>query len=68
MTWSGCSASPAAQPDHDPTQKGQAAPPARFRLTPILYFDNVEFLKGEPAAIPLPDDSVDVIISNRVIS
>jgi arsenite methyltransferase len=30
--------------------------------------DNVEFLKGELEAIPLPDDSVDVIISNCVIN
>jgi len=29
---------------------------------------NVEFLKGEIEAIPLPDDSVDVIISNCVIN
>jgi len=30
--------------------------------------DNVEFLKGEIEAIPLPADSVDVIISNCVIN
>jgi len=30
--------------------------------------DNVEFLKGEVEAIPLPDNSVDVIISNCVIN
>jgi SAM-dependent methyltransferase len=30
--------------------------------------DNVEFLKGDIEAIPLPDDSVDVIISNCVIN
>jgi len=30
--------------------------------------DNVEFLRGEIEAIPLPDDSVDVIISNCVIN
>ncbi|NLT05122.1 MAG: arsenite methyltransferase [Solirubrobacterales bacterium] len=30
--------------------------------------DNVEFLKGEIEAIPLPDDSVDVVISNCVIN
>jgi SAM-dependent methyltransferase len=30
--------------------------------------DNVEFLKGEIETIPLPDDSVDVIISNCVIN
>jgi SAM-dependent methyltransferase len=30
--------------------------------------DNVEFLKGEIEAIPLPDSSVDVIISNCVIN
>ena len=29
---------------------------------------NVEFLKGEIEAIPLPDASVDVIISNCVIN
>jgi arsenite methyltransferase len=29
---------------------------------------NVEFLKGEIEAIPLPDNSVDVIISNCVIN
>src|SRR6202161_4413220 len=29
--------------------------------------DNVEFLKGEIEHIPLPDDSVDVVISNCVI-
>src|SRR5665213_1520454 len=31
-------------------------------------FDNVEFLKGEIESIPLPDNSVDVIISNCVIN
>src|ERR1700722_7211035 len=31
-------------------------------------FTNVEFLKGEIENIPLPDDSVDVIISNCVIN
>ena len=30
--------------------------------------ENVEFLKGDIEAIPLPDDSVDVIISNCVIN
>jgi arsenite methyltransferase len=30
--------------------------------------ENVEFLQGEIEAIPLPDDSVDVIISNCVIN
>ncbi len=30
--------------------------------------DNVEFLKGEIEDIPLPDDSVDVVISNCVIN
>src|ERR1035437_986330 len=30
--------------------------------------ENVEFLKGEIESIPLPDDSVDVIISNCVIN
>jgi arsenite methyltransferase len=30
--------------------------------------DNVEFLKGEIERIPLPDESVDVIISNCVIN
>jgi arsenite methyltransferase len=30
--------------------------------------DNVEFLKGEIEAIPLPDQSVDVVISNCVIN
>src|SRR5262249_54484125 len=30
--------------------------------------ENVEFLKGEIEQIPLPDDSVDVIISNCVIN
>ena len=30
--------------------------------------ENVEFLKGEIEAIPLPDASVDVIISNCVIN
>jgi SAM-dependent methyltransferase len=30
--------------------------------------DNVEFLKGEIEAIPLPDNTVDVIISNCVIN
>jgi len=30
--------------------------------------ENVEFLKGEMESIPLPDDSVDVIISNCVIN
>jgi SAM-dependent methyltransferase len=30
--------------------------------------DNVEFLKGEIEHIPLPDDSVDVILSNCVIN
>jgi SAM-dependent methyltransferase len=31
-------------------------------------FDNVEFLKGEIEHVPLPDESVDVIISNCVIN
>lgn len=30
--------------------------------------DNVEFLKGEIEAVPLPDESVDVVISNCVIN
>jgi ubiquinone/menaquinone biosynthesis C-methylase UbiE len=30
--------------------------------------ENIEFLKGEIESIPLPDDSVDVIISNCVIN
>jgi ubiquinone/menaquinone biosynthesis C-methylase UbiE len=30
--------------------------------------DNVEFLKGTIEAVPLPDDSVDVVISNCVIN
>ena len=30
--------------------------------------ENVEFLKGEIENIPLPDNSVDVVISNRVIN
>ena len=30
--------------------------------------ENVEFLRGEIEAVPLPDDSVDVIISNCVIN
>src|SRR5256886_13145943 len=30
--------------------------------------ENVEFLKGQIEAIPLPDNSVDVIISNCVIN
>jgi arsenite methyltransferase len=30
--------------------------------------ENVEFLRGEIEAIPLPDDSVDVVISNCVIN
>src|SRR5256885_10596539 len=30
--------------------------------------ENVEFLKGEIESIPLPDNSVDVIISNCVIN
>src|SRR5262245_41068917 len=30
--------------------------------------DNVEFLKGEIEKIPLPDESVDVVISNCVIN
>jgi arsenite methyltransferase len=30
--------------------------------------DNVEFLKGEIERVPLPDDSIDVIISNCVIN
>ena len=30
--------------------------------------ENVEFLKGEIEAIPLPDNSVDVIVSNCVIN
>ena len=30
--------------------------------------ENVEFLKGEIEAIPLPDESVDVVISNCVIN
>jgi arsenite methyltransferase len=30
--------------------------------------DNVEFLKGEIEALPLPDESVDVVISNCVIN
>ncbi|HEY3938596.1 MAG TPA: methyltransferase domain-containing protein, partial [Bryobacteraceae bacterium] len=30
--------------------------------------ENIEFLKGEIEHIPLPDNSVDVIISNCVIN
>ena len=30
--------------------------------------ENVEFLKGEVESIPLPDNSVDVVISNCVIN
>src|SRR5260221_12237217 len=30
--------------------------------------ENVEFLKGEIESIPLPDNSVDVVISNCVIN
>jgi len=30
--------------------------------------ENVEFLKGQIENIPLPDNTVDVIISNRVIN
>jgi ubiquinone/menaquinone biosynthesis C-methylase UbiE len=30
--------------------------------------ENVEFLKGEIESVPLPDDSIDVIISNCVIN
>jgi SAM-dependent methyltransferase len=30
--------------------------------------ENVEFLKGEIEAVPLPDDSIDVVISNCVIN
>lgn len=33
-----------------------------------LGLENVEFLKGEIESIPLPDNSVDVIISNCVIN
>jgi ubiquinone/menaquinone biosynthesis C-methylase UbiE len=33
-----------------------------------LAADNVEFIKGDIENIPLPDDSVDVIISNCVIN
>src|SRR5881275_1470948 len=36
-----------------------------FRLAGV---ENVEFLKGEIEHIPLPDNSVDVIISNCVIN
>ena len=32
------------------------------------HIDNVEFIKGQIEAIPLPDNSVDVIISNCVIN
>jgi SAM-dependent methyltransferase len=49
----------------------------RLTIAAILYLrenqkkagvENVEFLKGEIEAIPLPDNSVDVIISNCVIN
>ena len=41
---------------------------ARARQSEQGGADNVEFLKGEIEAIPLPDNSVDVIISNCVIN
>src|SRR6202048_1754565 len=34
----------------------------------MAAIDNVEFLKGEIERIPLPDESVDVVISNCVIN
>ncbi len=40
--------------------------PTKTSAKPAL--DNVEFLKGEIENIPLPDNSVDVIISNCVIN
>jgi ubiquinone/menaquinone biosynthesis C-methylase UbiE len=40
--------------------------PKRINLKSDLA--NVEFLKGEIENIPLPDNSVDVIISNCVIN
>jgi hypothetical protein len=39
-----------------------------FREQAQTGMDNVEFLKGEIEHIPLPDESVDVIISNCVIN
>ena len=51
------------RPRHDRRHAGAGArEPAKGRR------DNVEFLKGEIEHIPLPDNSVDVIISNCVIN
>ena len=44
----------------------QSLPRRRPRC--VLAVENVEFLKGEIENIPLPDGSVDVIISNCVIN
>jgi arsenite methyltransferase len=46
-----------------------ATPPCEFEENKRKSgLANVEFLKGEIENIPLPDNSVDVIISNRVIN
>ena len=42
--------------------------PSRVRISGRRARTNVEFLKGEIENIPLPDNSVDVVISNCVIN
>jgi len=40
----------------------------RAQVTSTLGFDNIEFRKGLIESIPLPDDSVDVVLSNCVVN
>jgi arsenite methyltransferase len=49
-------------------QRGGLVPPAKRENQRKAGVENVEFLKGEIEHIPLPDNSVDVIISNCVIN
>ena len=44
------------------------AAPAFAQTEQVQFAANVEFIKGTIEAIPLPDASVDVIISNCVIN
>ncbi len=46
----------------------QVANTAKAQVTRHLGYDNITFLKGDMEDIPLPDESVNVVISNCVIN